>query len=561
MQTQPPSYAKTTFGDIYDVVVLGGGLAGLTIATQLMKSAHGAKILVLERNRHPVPEAAYKVGESTVEIGARYYAEIIGMKDHLEKQQLRKMGLRYFFPHDGNNELRSRVEVGAAYPPHIPAYQIDRGRFENALALVTKKEGVEFRDDVAVQRVELGPDSHTVVLGNNGRVESAVKSRWVVDASGRAGLLKRQLGLGKTSSHNVNAAWWRIGSPVAIDDWSKDPAWEARVPSRRRILSTNHLMGPGYWVWLIPLASNATSFGIVADPALHPFDTFNTFERSLQWLRKHEPQCAAVVDERRDKLQDFRVMKHCALECTRVFSPDRWAITGEAGLFLDPFYSPGSDFIAISNTYISDLICRDLRGEDIRQRLENYNTQMLSFFRNSLPFYEDQYPIMGNSQVMTAKIVWDTAVYWGALTLLYFHNKMCDLEFMYSIQSQLLGFARLNLRMQTFFREWHELDDRPCADIFVNLQEMRFLNEIYGALTAELDNPGFLDRLNRNLRLLEVFAAHILEAVERTMGDEAGISFPERKVPRSDLRVTGMERIWLFDNLRRELVAMAGERH
>ena len=41
---------------------------------------------------------------------------------------------------------------------------------------------------------------------------------------------------------------------------------------------------------------------------------------------------------------------------------ERWALTGEAGLFLDPFYSPGSDFIGISNTYITDLIARDRQG-------------------------------------------------------------------------------------------------------------------------------------------------------------------------------------------------------
>ena len=33
---------------------------------------------------------------------------------------------------------------------------------------------------------------------------------------------------------------------------------------------------------------------------------------------------------------------------------------GEAGAFLDPFYSPGSDFIAISNTLSTDLITRFL---------------------------------------------------------------------------------------------------------------------------------------------------------------------------------------------------------
>lgn len=40
--------------------------------------------------------------------------------------------------------------------------------------------------------------------------------------------------------------------------------------------------------------------------------------------------------------------------------------TGEAGAFLDPFYSPGSDFISLNNTWVSDLIKRDFEGEDIR---------------------------------------------------------------------------------------------------------------------------------------------------------------------------------------------------
>ena len=59
-------------------------------------------------------------------------------------------------------------------------------------------------------------------------------------------------------------------------------------------------------------------------------------------------------------------LQHFAHGCARVFSPDRWAMTGEAGVFTDPFYSPGSDFIAMGNDFITDLITRDLRGEDIR---------------------------------------------------------------------------------------------------------------------------------------------------------------------------------------------------
>ena len=55
----------------YDVVIIGGGLAGLTLARQLIQEDPGIRVLVAEKRAHPAPEAAFKVGESSVEIGAR----------------------------------------------------------------------------------------------------------------------------------------------------------------------------------------------------------------------------------------------------------------------------------------------------------------------------------------------------------------------------------------------------------------------------------------------------------------------------------------------------------
>ena len=55
----------------YDVVILGGGLAGGCLARQLHLEAPSLRTLVVEKRTHPVPEAAFKVGESSVEIGAR----------------------------------------------------------------------------------------------------------------------------------------------------------------------------------------------------------------------------------------------------------------------------------------------------------------------------------------------------------------------------------------------------------------------------------------------------------------------------------------------------------
>ena len=117
----------------YDVAILGGGLAGLTIAIQLKRERPETRVLVTDKRTEPAPEAAFKVGESSVEIGAYYYREMIGMRDHLEKYQQRKLGLRFFMPAGDNSDITKRVEF--CTPGHLDAFthQIDRGRFENEL--------------------------------------------------------------------------------------------------------------------------------------------------------------------------------------------------------------------------------------------------------------------------------------------------------------------------------------------------------------------------------------------------------------------------------------------
>ena len=183
-------------------------------------------------------------------------------------------------------------------------------------------------------------------------------------------------------------------------------------------------MGAGYWVWLIPLGSGSNSFGIVADGDMHPFHRINRFERAMDWLREFEPQCAEVVEAHAGELEDFLALQHFAHGCARVFSPDRWALIGEAGVFTDPFYSPGSDFIAMGNDYVTDLIVRDARGEDIAARAESFNTTYLRLFDAFIRLYDGQYPIMGNAQVMTAKVAWDNACYWAITALLFFQRRL-----------------------------------------------------------------------------------------------------------------------------------------
>ena len=78
----------------YDVAIVGGGLAGLSLAIQLVQRVPTLSVVVVESNPHPVPAAAHKVGESLVELASYYFAEVLGLKKHLDDQQLPKLGLR-----------------------------------------------------------------------------------------------------------------------------------------------------------------------------------------------------------------------------------------------------------------------------------------------------------------------------------------------------------------------------------------------------------------------------------------------------------------------------------
>ena len=125
----------------YDVVILGGGLAGLTLSIQLKNAKPDISILVLERRESEAATAAHKVGESTVELGTHYLREVLKIKDYLEEHELPKHGLRFFFKSHTKEDIKSRVELSPRLRLPVPSHQLDRGTLENYLMRLTKEKG------------------------------------------------------------------------------------------------------------------------------------------------------------------------------------------------------------------------------------------------------------------------------------------------------------------------------------------------------------------------------------------------------------------------------------
>lgn len=515
-----------------DVLIAGGGLAGLTLALQLRLSLPDIRIMVLERRAHPLPDAAHKVGESTVEIGAHYFSEVIGLREHLQQQQLPKFGLRFFFRDDHQASLSSGLEVGGSDFFPVSTYQLDRGIFETHLAEQALENNIEFIDECVVRKIELGDqlgdqrDSHQIEFEKDS-VRYQVNTSWVVDASGRAGLLKHKLGLAQDNDHNVNAIWFRIDDKIDLNEWCNDEHWHASgKQGQHRWLSTNHLMGSGYWVWLIPLASGSTSVGIVADPRYHPRASFDNFERALDWLHQHEPQCAAVIVERQHLLQDFLKLKHYSHSCPQVFSAQRWALTGDAGVFLDPFYSPGSDFIAIGNTYITDLICRQHQGESIAGLVPIYQKFFLSFFDNSMLLYQNQYPLFGNAQIMPVKIIWDYALYWSINAFLFVNNQFTNLNTLSQLQPELTKISEMNQRMQPLFLDWASRAKNTPVKTNLHHDKIPWLYELNERLLERMDGTAFIEQFRQHVDQLKMLSDEIIQQSQKTNKAAAPITEP-----------------------------------
>ena len=529
----------------YDVAVIGGGIAGLTLALQLKRTEPDLAVTVIERQRHPVPEAAHKVGESSVEVQAHYLRDVLGLEDHLTHEQLHKFGLRMFFSHGGNDDISRRVEYGQIEAAPLPSYQLDRGRLENRLGELIAEHGVVFRQDCKVVSIELAEDDGDhVVEVDDGDGREPVTARWIVDATGRAGVLKRKLGLAKPLGHHANASWLRIDHVVDVQQWSSDETWQERVCDGQRRLSTNHLMGPGYWVWLIPLASGSTSIGIVAEDSAHRFQDFNTLERALTWLDEHEPQCAAEIRRHRDRIQDFRVMKDYAYSCQQVYSDERWCLTGEAGVSIDPLYSSGGDLMAISNGLITDLVVRDRAGEDLEDRAAAHNQVYLVLSDIWLVAYENQYPLMGNPKVMVAKVIWDTIIYWAVPGLLFFHDKFRRLGESPQAFANLQRTWMLHTRVQQFLREWHELDNEPAADAFADPYSLLdFIVDLHNGMAAGLPDDELEQQFTANVVLLEQVAGQLVHTVMDRL---------ENRLDEPDVR-TQLE-LWRSDELVQEVL-------
>jgi hypothetical protein len=188
------------------------------------------------------------------------------------------------------------------------------------------------------------------------------------------------------------------------------PAW-ANAARTGRAWATNHLMGLGWWCWIIPLKGGDTSVGLVYDTRLFtPPAGANIGERLRAHFQTH-PVGREILGDAQPLEGDQRAYANLPYSCDRI-AGDGWMLVGDAAGFLDPLYSPGLDFCAFTAHAAHSLIARALDGAEVQDEIASVNDRFTFCYRSWFDaIYRDKYYYMGDAELMAAAFLLDIASY------------------------------------------------------------------------------------------------------------------------------------------------------
>jgi flavin-dependent dehydrogenase len=407
--------------DRYDAVIVGGAFSGSAAALLLLRERPSLRVLIVEK----LEAFDAKVGEATTEMSAMFLTRRLGLWQHLEREHLPKEGLRYWSFNDAVTGHAEASEAGGVLRSTVPSFQLRRDALDEHLLSLAKAEGAEVMRRAGVRSAEVKDfDNAVTVVRSEAGIEQTrtVHCTWLLDASGRQCFLGKRLGLVDwNDAHPIGSIWARWTNVQHLDDLAAQAGGAlaaGNVGSRR--LATNHYVGRGWWVWVIPLKTGETSIGVVFDKRLLPLHEAPDREAAyVSHLRSH-PALAELLVGATLRADDLRARSRVSY-VSREFMGPGWALLGDAAAFLDPYYSPGLDHCCFTVEATARIVLAHVGGESMEKttaRIARHNDEFARSYRWFFDcVYRDKYYFFGEHDLIAASFLLDTALYYIFLVI------------------------------------------------------------------------------------------------------------------------------------------------
>lgn len=341
----------------YDVVVIGGGPAGSTVSTLL--ADYGHRVLLLEKAVFP----RHQIGESLMP-HTYWTFKRLGMLEKLKASLHTVKESVQFFSASG------KASAPYYFPDHNPhecsyTWQVKRDEFDRMMLENAREHGVEVHQNALVKRVLFDGSRATGVRALVGDRPVEIRSTVVVDATGQAALLSRQLDLVEPDPgmrHGAIFSYYK----GAVRDAGRDAGaiLVVRTP------------GHNGWFWFIPLLDDITSVGVVGSP---DYLFTNRGNDPMAVLEAEIERCPILKSRMAPatRVAEARVRRDFSYHARRI-SGDGWVLVGDAFGFIDPVYSSGVMLALKGGELAADTIHAALRDGDVGEaRLGGYGPTLV----------------------------------------------------------------------------------------------------------------------------------------------------------------------------------------
>ena len=362
-----------------DVVVVGGGPGGSTLAALVAMQGH--RVLVLEKENFP----RYQIGESLLPSTIHGVCKMTGVSDELAKAGFTpKNGGTFRWganPEPWTFSFSVSWKIAGAT---FQAYQVERSKFDKILLDNAEKKGAEVRYQVSVTDVIEEGDRVTGVsyTGVDG-VEREVYAKYVVDASG-----------------NGSRIYKRVGGTREYSEFFRSLALFGYFENGKRMAEPNAgnilcVAFEGGWFWYIPLSPTLTSVGAVvrrenADKVQgDPEQALNALIDQCPMIKEYLAGATRVTEGQYGQL---RVRKDYSYHQTTFWRPGL-VLIGDAACFVDPVFSSGVHLATYSallaarsiNSSLAGLVTEDAAFNEFEAR---YRREYGVFYEFLMSFYD-----------------------------------------------------------------------------------------------------------------------------------------------------------------------------